>query len=403
MFEDFKDIPVDAKYLIFASFLPAVAYGAFYVDLSYFLTTIQGLPDFFMGSVIMIMGISMVITSIPLGILADKYGRKKFLVLGNILASLTIAVFALTTNTNILILGAIIEGVSESAFTASFGALMSEKTGDLKRTSAFSLLAFVNNIGFSLGTFIIPFIYLLEDFGLDEKEAHILLFVTLALISFLATFIFMKVKEKKNFRNIEKKSWVPKKSLNVLLKYTLTGAILAFGAGLFVPLMARWFYLKYGITDAYSGPILGISNLFMGFTNLAVPSLARRMGVVNAIVATQSASTIFMLSIPFSPTYVIASVVYIVRTFLMNMANPLQQSLIMGLVAEDERGAASGISSSLWRLPNSISATFGAMLMGEGYLNEPFYVATILYIISILLFWILFRKIKLPEEMVNMQ
>ncbi|MEM2179618.1 MAG: MFS transporter [Nitrososphaeria archaeon] len=402
MLEEFRNIPVEAKYLIFASFLPAVAFGTFYVDLSYFLTTIQGLSDIFMGSVIMIMGISMVVTSIPLGILADRYGRKKFLILGNVLASLTIAVFALTTDTNILILGAIVEGVSESAFTASFGALMSEKAGDLKRTSAFSLLAFVNNIGFSLGTFIIPFVYLLEVFGLDSREAHVLFFVILALLSFSATFILIKVREKRNYKAVEKRSWLPRKSFNILLKYTLTGAILAFGAGLFVPLMARWFYLKYGITDAYSGPILGISNLFMGFTNLTVPALARRMGVVNAIVVTQSASTIFMFSIPLSPTYIVASIVYIIRTFLMNMANPLQQSLIMGLVAEDERGAASGISSSLWRLPNSISATFGAMLMGEGYLNEPFYAATILYIVSISLFWILFRRIKLPEEMVRM-
>jgi hypothetical protein len=44
-----------------------------------------------------------------------------------------------------------------------------------------------------------------------------------------------------------------------------------------------------------------------------------------------------MFSIPLSPNYVVASVLYIIRTFLMNMANPLQQSLIMGLVAEEER------------------------------------------------------------------
>jgi len=401
MFEDFKGIPIEAKYLIFASFLPAVAFGTFYVDLSYFLTTIQGLSDVFMGSVIMVMGVSMVVTSIPLGILADRYGRKKFLILGNVLASLTIAVFALTTDASILMLGAVIEGVSESAFTASSGALMSEKAGDLKRTSAFSLLAFVNNIGFSLGTFIIPFVYLLENFGLDDREAHIMFFVILALISFSATFILLRVKEKRNFKHVENRSWLPRRSLNILLKYTLTGAILAFGAGLFVPLMARWFYLKYGITDAYSGPILGVSNLLMGFTNLTVPSLARKLGVVNSIVITQTSSTIFMFSIPLSPNYVVASVLYIIRTFLMNMANPLQQSLIMGLVAEEERGAASGISSSLWRLPNSISATFGAILMGEGYLNEPFYFATILYIVSISLFWVLFRKIKLPEEMIR--
>jgi len=398
MLEDFRGIPVEAKYLIFASFLPAVAYGTFYVDLSYFLTTVQGLSDVFMGSVIMVMGVSMVVTSVPLGILADRFGRRKFLILGNILASLTIAVFALTTDTRILMLGAVIEGVSESAFTASFGALMSEKAGDRKRTSSFSLLAFVNNVGFGLGSFMIPLTYFLEGLGLGDREAHVLLFLTLAVLSLSATPVFAKVRESGSFRPVENRPLLPRKSLNVLLKYTLTGAILAFGAGLFVPLMARWLYLKYGVSDAYSGPVLGISNLLMGLTNLAVPSVARKMGVVNAIVATQAASTIFMFSIPFSPSYLMASIIYIVRTFLMNMANPLQQSFIMGLVAEDERGAASGISSSLWRLPNSISATLGALLMGEGLLDEPFYLATIFYIVAITLFWMLFKKVRLPEE-----
>jgi len=80
----------------------------------------------------------------------------------------------------------------------------------------------------------------------------------------------------------------------------------------------------------------------------------------------------------------------------MNMSSPLQQSLIMGLVAEDERGAASGISSALWTLPNSMSTAIGAALMGAGMLAAPFYLATILYSVSITIFWLIFGKMKLP-------
>jgi len=116
-------------------------------------------------------------------------------------------------------------------------------------------------------------------------------------------------------------------------------------------------------------------------------------------VLTQGLSTIFMFIIPFSSTFFMASSIYIVRSFLMNMSNPLDQSLIMGLVAEEERGVASGMSSALWRLPNSLSTVIGAALIGAGMLAEPFYWATLFYIIAIALFWYYFRKIKLPEEM----
>ena len=81
----------------------------------------------------------------------------------------------------------------------------------------------------------------------------------------------------------------------------------------------------------------------------------------------------------------------------MNMATPLSQSMIMGLVAEDERGAASGISGALWRLPNAFSTWVGAGLMSIGLLSEPFFLASLFYIVSIMLFWYFFRKVKMPE------
>jgi MFS family permease len=82
----------------------------------------------------------------------------------------------------------------------------------------------------------------------------------------------------------------------------------------------------------------------------------------------------------------------------MNLSNPLSQSMIMGLVPKEERGSVSGISGALWRLPNALSSWIGAWLMGLGMLFEPFFIGGTLYIISIALFWLFFRKIKMPEE-----
>jgi hypothetical protein len=65
----------------------------------------------------------------------------------------------------------------------------------------------------------------------------------------------------------------------------------------------------------------------------------------------------------------------------MNMSSPLEQSMIMGLVEESERGAASGVSSAFWRLPNALSSSIGAWMMGIGLLYEPFYLATLFYIV----------------------
>jgi len=401
LFNDYKGMPKEAKYLIYSGILPSLALGMFYTDLSYFLTKVQGVNIGLVGIVITVMGVSTFVASIPLGIVADMYGRKKLYIVGNVTASVIIAIFALTTNPVILLVAAAFEGISEGAFSASGNALLAEKAGDERRTSAFSLFGFASGIAYGLGSFMISIIVIFQIFGFTAKESHVLLYVILAALSLASTLIILKVSESKGLKKSTPgvTGLLPKKSKSVVIKYVFSSAIIAFGAGMVVPLMSLWLGLRYGISDAISGPILGASNVVIGVSTLAAPPLAKRIGLVRAIVVTQGISTVFMFATPLSPDYISASIIYTWRAFLMNMASPLQQSMIMGLVAEDERGTASGISAALWRLPNALSTSIGAWLMGMGLLAAPFFLASLLYIVSIALFWYYFRKTKMPEEM----
>lgn len=397
MFNVYRGMPKDAKYLIYSSVLPSVALGMFYTDIAYFLTTVQGLSFTLMGLIVTIMGVSTFATSVPMGIAADKYGRKRILVLSNIIESVIIAVFALTTNAPLLIIAAVFEGVSEAASTASISALLAGKAEDAKRNSTFSMFGFAQSTAYGVGAIAILATSTMA--GFSSKQSHVLLYVIVAILSLSSTFIILKVSESKPTKaKATLRELLPRKSKNVLAKYVLTGAIIAFGAGMIVPLMTAWMKAQYGIPDSLSGPILGVSSIVVGVSTLAAPSLAKKIGTINAIVVTEGISTVFMFATPLSPNYIVASVVYTSRAFLMNMSSPLAQSMIMGLVPEDERGAASGVSGALWRLPNALSSFVGAWLIGMGMLAAPFFLGALLYIISIVLFWYFFRKTKMPEE-----
>jgi len=400
LFDSYRGLSKEAKYLIYSTILPSVAYGMFYTDVSYFLTSVQGLSDATMGIVVTLMGVSTFATSVPLGMAADRYGRKKMLIAGNIIASATLAVFALTANPAILFAAAILEGVSEAASMASTSALLAEKVGVDKRNSAFSLFGFAQSMAFGLGSLVIPIVVVFQALGFGVRESHLLLYLMLAGLGLASTLIMLRVSESTKLKRAKSglKQMLPQKSRGVLAKYVLTGAIIAFGAGMVVPLMTRWMNLQYGISDALSGPILGVSSLVIGLATLGAPFLAKKLGLVKAVVTTQALSTVFMFATPLSSFYLTASVVYTVRAFLMNMSSPLEQSMIMGLVAEDERGTASGISGALWRLPNALSSYVGAWLMGLGLLAAPFFLATFFYSVSIILFWLFFRRTRMPEE-----
>ena len=401
-FDIYRGLSVETKLLIYQSILPAVAYGMFYTDISYFLTSVQGLSYEFMGAVVTVMGVSTFAASIPLGVAADRYGRKKMLIAGNVIAGLIIALFALTTDPTALLVAAVFEGVSEAAFSASSGALLAEKAADKQRNSVFALFGFAQSIAYGVGAIAIPGIVVFQLIGFTEKTSHALLYVVLGLLSLASTFVLIRLTEAKRKKPLPEATAATKaahkESQKNLAKYVLTSAIIAFGAGMVVPLMTAWFSAAYGIPDTISGPILGVSSLIIGVATLATPFLAKRMGLIKSIVVVQAASTVFMFLTPLSPNFALASSVYTVRAFLMNMASPMSQSMIMGLVDEDVRGAASGVNAALWRLPNALSTYVGAFFMDKGFLALPFYLASLLYAISIGLFWYYFRKTKMPEE-----
>lgn len=408
LFSTYRGLPKEAMWIIYSLIVPSIAYGMLYTDISYFLTTIQGLPDFTMGIIVTLMGVSTFTASIPLGIVADRYGRKKVLILGNVAASVTIAVFALTANPIILFAAAILEGIAEGASSTATSALLAEKCEAAKRNSVFSLLGFAQSMAFGAGGFAIPAIVIFQVFGFTDQESHVLLYIAMALLSLASTTLMLRIKESRlsskmqaNKPKFGVKDLFPRKSRDVLTKYVITGATIAFGAGMFVPLMTRWMNLQYGVADSVSGFILAVSSIAIAFATLASPYIAKKIGLIKAVVVTQSASTLFMLLTPLSPSFFLASSIYTVRAFLMNMSSPLEQSMIMGLVDKDERGAASGISTALWRLPNALSSSVGAWLMGLGLLSLPFFIAAIFYVFSICVFWFFFKNTRMPEEILE--
>ncbi|MCU0860415.1 MAG: MFS transporter, partial [Thermoplasmata archaeon] len=188
-------------------------------------------------------------------------------------------------------------------------------------------------------------------------------------------------------------------SAKALLKFSGINSMIGLGAGFIIPLIALWLWLKFGVTDAWSGPLLAVSNITIGLAAITSSRIARDLGMIKAIVLTQSISTVFMLSLAFAPGAVLAAGLYLVRAALMNMAVPLLDSFMMGLVRKEERGTASAINSIVWRLPNSATTIVGGyILVDRGDYELPFYIAATFYAIGITMFYFVFRHVRLRTD-----
>lgn len=383
--------------LIFAYLIITFSSGSFGFSLPYYIPYVLGLPGWVMGVIITVSGLTGVVLSWPFGYLSDRYGRRRIYALGGLFSSAAMVMIAYASNFGELVIAAIISGFSGAMLGSSYNALLADKAFGEARTRAFSLSFFVGTLGMAGGGFVLKALHPLEVITGSSLEAHRLFYLAMAGLTLASPALTMTVSpDVKKERKLV--FMLPRRSAKYLVPYLVSSALVAFGAGMVVPLMTYWFSLKFFIDDAVSGPILGFSMLLTAMSFLLSPKLASIFGHVKAIVVTQASSTLFLVMLPFSQTYIIAGILYSIRTLLMNVSNPLATSLIMSLVDERERGLASGISSAFWRLPNSLSSYFGAYIMGAGMIDAPFFICTVLYIISIIYFWIKFRDVRILSE-----
>jgi MFS family permease len=313
--------------------------------------------------------------------------------IGSTLVPIPMLMMALTVNVPVLVVAALLFGISESAFLATWNAMIADQTDLTNRDAAFSLSFIVSGGSVAFGFLLPLFLPSVEALtGIGIVPIHRDLLVLVGVLSFLTPLMVYSIfKNYKETINLGKLIRGP--NFKTLLKFSVINGIIGLGAGFIIPLIPTWLYLKFQLSDTVSGPVLAVSSLTIALAAILSPRISKQLGLLAAIVATQGVSTVFMLSLALVPSAALAIVLYIVRAVLMNMASPLIDSYLMGIVTQEERGLASAINTVVWRLPNSVSTIIGGILLASGTFDLPFYLATALYATAIGLFYSQFRNV----------
>ncbi len=400
----FYGVPHKVRWIIYLSCFSAVANGYLTMVISAYLPEI-GISSSSIGLLLGVNGAAMILTAIPFGILADRVGRKRILVVSLALIPLTLLIYAFTSDISFLLLGSVVAGAAEGAFLSAWNAMIADLTPPGSRTKAFSMSFIFNGSFTSLG-FTLPFIipFLIPLTGWNSYTLHSAFFVVLAVLAAVSPIMLHRLLRdlKENLRarapGEKRLARVKGPYMRRMLKFSIFNSLIGLGAGLVIPLVPTWLYLKYGIPDSMTGPLLAACSISMGLASLFSGRIAEKYGPVKAIAFTQGISTVFMLAIPFMPGAAPAAIVYFIRTALMNMAGPILDSYLMGIITPEERGLASAINSIIWRIPNSVSTVIGGMMFAAGMFELPFIMAAMLYMVAISAFFINFRNIRPLDE-----
>ncbi len=382
----------DARLLIYSSFIIGLTQGFMWVDFPVYLDQI-GYNPFQIGVILTFNTFIGALLMLPIGSLSDKYGRKNFIVLARVISSVAFVLLTIFTGFFEILLAVSLMGIAFANSGSSYMALLTEKSEEATRNSVFAFSSFISGIASSAGMLVgaLP-PYLSKFLQLSLVNSYRVLYIIAFVGSLVSLLPILKIQERYRGHtgNIV---LFPKTSRKIVIRLSVLGMI-GLGAGVLVRIFPLWFYLRYNTNVNVLGPLFSMTQFLTAIASLVTPSMANAMGEIKTIVYTEAASVAILIAMPFMPFYYLAGVFYVLRSLLMNMSAPIQNSFIMGLIPENERALASSIINFFDSLPRSFGPFISGLFIQLGYLNLPFFFTAALYSFSVAGFYLLFKRAK---------
>ncbi len=352
------------------------------------------------------------ILAFPVGILTDRIGRKRTVLIGMIILAVSYLAFLLATDQTLMLVLLFISGVGETMYFIAATPLLTRLTDQRNRVAVFSLRAALFSVAGVVGSYIggqMP-LWFESLLGIEPETyasyqgilltAFFLLLLTIIPVSMIpkgdgeirrvALADRQKGQTWKDIQNILRKK--------VVWHLFLPNLAIGLGAALMVPYLNLFMRETFNTSDQSLGILFSTSALITGAGTLFSPWMARRLGGrIRALVMSQSLSLGFLLILGFSPWFGLAVIGFWGRNALMNMAQPLYNAFSMEQVDENEQGTLNSLLSLSWNTGWALMPIVSGFIQAR-YGFTPIFITTgILYAASTLMIWTFFKDSKEPE------
>ncbi len=410
-----RELSSDGKLLFVTRMARLFAYGFLSVVLALYLAQ-AGLTEGQIGLLLTLTLFGDTLISLFITTRADRYGRRRMLLIGAGLMIFAGILFSVTRNFWLLLFAATIGVISPSGnevgpFLSIEQASLSQLIPGARRTQIFAWYNLVGSFSTATGALIGGnMVQLLQQAGVGILPSYRAVVIGYAVIGAALAALFLKLSP-----GVEAEAAQPApagpvmpSSKNMLGLHSSQGIIYrlaalfsldAFAGGFVIQsLVALWFNTRFGVQPAVLGGIFFGANLLAGISALSAAWFAARFGLINTMVFTHLPSNVLLMLVPVMPTLPLAILVLLLRFSISQMDVPTRQSYVMAVVAPDERSAAAGVTGIARTIGASLSPMVtGALLANPLLLSVPFWISGGLKIIYDL---ILYRSFKAhrPEE-----
>lgn len=331
------------------------------------------------------------LSAVPVGLLADRIGRKPLLILSGFLNPLAIAAIGLSTSAPFLLGASIANGVLSTAYWVTNIPILTESTPPERRVWVLSLNNFlllgIGAVGSLLGGAVPELVSGLLNVSATSSVPLRWGVIAAAIAVFLPALplIFLKETAKETARGPAQSRSVAaplretppvtiphaeapaeeetggRWGLTILfLKLLVPDALYSMGLGAALGLLQLFFFLRFAVQPGGLGVLYTTAGVLGGIASLTAPRIARRAGKLRTATLMQWLAVPLVLAIGFAPVFVLAAGADIAYNILAGVFAPVYAVFTMERVTARHRATLSGFYSVTW----SIGFTSGPALAG---------------------------------------
>ncbi len=307
--DQYRGLSKPGRLFLAAVFMDGLLFSGFYLFLNLYILE-AGYSRDFLGMVNAAPSIAALVLGVPMGLLSDRIGRKRAMIIGFTLANLAILGMVLVKTQALIIVLALAWGATGQLYALSHAPFMMKVSNDKSRDVLFSFSFGMFPLASTLGSFLAGYLpgifrtWLGVTSGAGAYQGVLLVSVSASFLVLVPLFLIREpAADPAQVKPVDKadKVSIGRVFLRPLTwKLSLPNLAIGFGAAMLVPYFNVFFAERYRMSDASLGILFSMASLVTGVACILGPRLVGNLGgKIRTVVLGQVASIGFLLMIGF--------------------------------------------------------------------------------------------------------
>lgn len=399
-YERIKRFRPNARLFLTSMAISQFSMAAFTVILNIYLRNL-GYTKTFLGIFTTVNLICSGLVSLPAGVFADRFGRKRALLIAIVLATVAgLGQVLFTTSGVVLLIFSAVRGASNTFKSIVQSPLLVDNSSPTERIHLFSvnsalthLAGFLgNNVGGLMPVFFLDALNITQNLEVAPLRISLIVSALFWLVSAIPV-LFMKEAPKVQ-STLRRIGFAAVLKNPIARNLAMHNMLIGGGAGLVVPFFNVFLTEQLQATTAQIGFITGGTNLVLIVAVLITPFLVKKFGKVRSVVFTQGISIPLLIVMARSSSLWVVTIAYWFRNALMNMSQPITGSFSMEIVPSEQRASTASLMSMSNNLTRAFSATVAGYMMDNISNSSPYYGTAVIYSLAVLFYFKSFAAIE---------